>query len=265
MRTDIPFPNGDLPALLKYPVNLIEQMPACLILHGFVSCKEGDNGMHNLIANMLNELGMVTLQFDFCSCGENANHKSNYTVNQMMEEAIYVYEYLCSLDSVDGNNVLVIGHSFGCRVTSSILDRINPRGIITLNGALGDKYRIPCWFKSEMDRIQKECRTLGKSEFIDSLGNKQEIYQKFLVELEQSDAVSLIKKYNNQLLVIYGSDDPTVDPNVSIKFYESASTTNKKLVCIEGANHTFNIKTNDWTKMYECIEVIRKWLVDYYL
>ena len=264
-RINIPFVKGELPALIGYPETISAKMPAMLVMHGFVGCKEGDNDMHSRVARALNAQGIVTLQFDFCSCGENEKSKSDYNISRLLEEALCAYDFLSKLSNVDDNRIGLIGHSLGGRLAAMMVDKINVSALITLNGAHGNKYKTPWWLKEDLYRMEEECKFNGKTNFIDSTGKELELYQEFFVALEQSDPITPMLKFEGKLLVLYGDEDPTVDPRVSREFYANSSTNNKTIKCIDGGNHTFNIKTNDFTKITECINVITDWVAEEFL
>ena len=198
-KISIPFSKGDLPALIGYPEIVNEKMPAMLIMHGFVGCKEGDNGMNNRIASALNQLGIVTLQFDFCSCGENVISKSEYNISRLLEEALCAFDYLSKQTNVDGDNIGLIGHSLGGRLAAMMANKVAVKSIITLNGALGNKYRTPWWLKEDLYRMEEECKFVGKTNFIDSTGKHLELYQEFFVALERSDPITSIVTYQGNL------------------------------------------------------------------
>jgi len=259
-KTKIPFVKGDLPALLSYPETRNAKMPAMLVMHGFVGCKEGDNDMHSRISRALNEQGIVTMQFDFCSCGENESSKSEYNISRLLEEALCAYNFLSKLSIVDNNHIGLVGHSLGGRLAAMMVDKVKVSTLITLNGAHGNKYKAPWWLKEDLYRMEEECKFNGKTNFIDSTGKELELYQEFFTALEQSDPITPMSKFKGKLLVLYGNEDPTVDPRVSMEFYSNAGTKNKTIKCIEGSNHTFNIKTNDFTKITECINTIIDWV-----
>ena len=259
-KTSIPFAKGDLPAFIGYPKVVKTKMPAVMVMHGFVGCKEGDNGMHSIIAKALNELGIVTLQFDFCSCGENNVSKSEYHIARLLEEALCAYDFLAKLPNVDDECIGLVGHSLGGRLAAMMADKVDVKAIITLNGAHGNKYKAPWWLKEDLYRMEEECKFNGRTSFIDSTGKRLELYQDFFIALEQSDSITPMMNYTGKLLVVYGEEDPTVDPRVSLEFYRDAVTSNKTIIAVNGGNHTFNIKTNDFTKINECIKAITEWV-----
>lgn len=259
----IPYKNGDIPALLNYPTKS-GLTPAIMIVHGFTGSKEGDLGKFSRMAEYLNKLGFATLQFDFCGCGENESPMAFYNINRLLDECTVAYEFLLNQKNIDPNKITAIGHSLGARIVSLLCNKLNFNALVLLNGALGNKYRTPWWLKEELYRIQEECKYEGKSAFVSSGGQNLYLYQEFFTSLEKTDVDRSLKAYEKPLLIVYGTTDPSVDPRVSIETYDIAQGNVKKLVAIEDANHTFNAKTGDFTKLDECIGVVGGWLNDVY-
>jgi len=257
-QISIPFPLGEIPALINYPVGSIEA-PAVLLLHGFGGNKHGDKDMLDTMANELCQQGFVTLQIDLCSCGENTAHKQEYAFNRLVKEASFCFSWLSALPKVDATRCGILGISLGARVAVVASHKLPVHFMILLNGALGDKYRAPWFFKDRMFTMQEECRTSGKTTYTNSSGVTFDIFPIFFSDLEHSDPDNIIIDYHKSLLVVYGDQDPTVDCRVSIETFQLAQG-DKQLVVIEGADHTFNIKTDDQSKFKECCQQIYLWI-----
>ena len=101
----------------------------------------------------------------------------------------------------------------------------------------------------------------GYTVYHTSDGRSELLFSKFVEDLQiHSDA---IYNYANPILVCVGADDPTVDPQVSYSFVENCGMNNVDLLVIEKANHTFNAKTKDYTKVYELLSKMIPWLKEH--
>lgn len=254
---EIPFASTGIPARLRIPVSS-KKVPGFLLLHGFTSKKEGDGQMLELFAESLCINGYAVLQIDFCSCGNSRAPREDYTIDRMCMEAKCAFDFLRQHELVDENQCGIIAHSLGSRIASIIASE-NIAMLVLLNGALGDYYRTPIWFKGELPRMEKELNLYGKTTFLKSNQEFVELYPAFFTSLKNNDDYAL-HDYANPVLFCYGEKDPTADPQATIDAYYHSKSEKKKLLCIKEANHTFQAKTNDHTILNECIKQVIEWI-----
>ena len=104
-----------------------------------------------------------------------------------------------------------------------------------------------------------EMANLGYSLVHTSCGGVELLYQKFLDDMK--DTVNYnIKNFKNPILVEVCTDDPTLDPNISLNFIKTCHMANVDSFTVSGANHTFNVETGDFTKLNEVIGKIVPWI-----
>lgn len=245
--------NGDyyIPGVYTYP-DEGNNFKAVLLLHGLLSCKSGDGFLLNKIAERLKEEGYASLRIDFCSCGESRRSRKDYNILTLTEEAKVAYQDMLSNKLLDNNSIGVLGHSYGGIISFKIAD-LNPSCIITLNGAMNadiyDSYlKIKDQFIDE-DKHSLIPQSDGRIELM--YANFYELHEKYNKDYP---------KYNGNYLMCIGDKDIRVLPTCSKEFYDSLSDINKELVIIEDANHTFNAKTLDYTKLNELLDKIIPWL-----
>lgn len=255
----IPFRKQDLPAKFRYP-QTEQKVPAVLLVHGFDSTKEGDGRMLERLAEQLLEHGFAVLQVDFCSCGEHPSSKKEYGFIRLQQELMAAFTWLYQQPMVKQETCGVIAHSLGARVAATVCLDVPFSFMVLLNGALGNKYRTPWFFKENLYRMEQECRTNGKTYMEKADGTTIEIYQSFMIELEQSNPDDYLKQYQKSILIMYGEKDPTVDPRVSIESYELLQCKDKTLLEIPMANHTFQAKTGNYTIWNQCMDQIMAWV-----
>ncbi|MDD6467601.1 MAG: alpha/beta hydrolase [Erysipelotrichaceae bacterium] len=256
----IPFSLGNLPAKFRYPQKE-QNCPAVLMVHGFDSNKEGDGQMLELLAERLLQANIAVLQVDFCSCGDNPASKKEYCLTRLEQEVKAAFQWLLQQPMVQKDHCGIIAHSLGARVTSLVSNQLPISFLVFLNGALGDKYRTPWFLKEELYRIEEECKIQGYSNMIKGDGKTITLYQQFMLDLESSCPDDCLKQYQNSILIVYGEQDPTVDPRVSQQTYQVLTTNDKTLLPIPNANHTFQAKTGDLTIWNGCMDQILPWLL----
>ena len=65
-----------------------------LLLHGFMSYKEGDGYLFRKTAEKFAEVGIASARIDFCSMGENRYSRVHYGTEICVKEAKTAFEYL---------------------------------------------------------------------------------------------------------------------------------------------------------------------------
>ena len=246
--------NNFIPGVYTYP-DANGKYPAVLLLHGFLSCKSGDGFMLPKIAQALAENGIASLRIDFCSCGESRRSRRDYSIISLMQEARVAYKHMQDNELIDENRIAILGHSYGGMVTFKVVD-LNPKCIITLNGAMiSNLYENYLAIKNEFltDKDGYKYTFMPQSD-----GRIELIYSNFY-ELH-NEYISDFPKYDGNILMCIGANDPRILPEDGKKFFESLNNKNKELIVIDGANHTFNAKTLDYTKLNELIDKIIPWL-----
>jgi dienelactone hydrolase len=252
-RIFIPCEDHDIPMVLAYP-DTEGVFPCMLLLHGFMSYKEGDGYMFRETAKAFADAGIASARIDFCSMGENRYSRVHYGTEICVKEAKTAFEYLLTDEHIAHDRIGILGHSMGGRITF-LSSELPSKCLITFNGAVN--VTKPGELKLK-DMKEEEIKTQGYSIYQTSDGRAELLFPKF-VEGQQihSDA---IYRYTNPILVCVGADDPTLDPQVSYTFVETCGMKNVDMIVIEEANHTFNAKTGDLTKMHELLGNVVPWL-----
>lgn len=246
--------NYFIPGVYTYPDEK-RKYPAVLLLHGLLSCKSGDGFMFPKIAESLKENGIASLRIDFCSCGESRRSRRDYNILTLIKEAKVAYKHMQENELIDENRIAILGHSYGGLVTYKIAD-LKPKCIITLNGAmisnLYDGYKkIQDEFLTDKDGY--------KYTFMPQSDGRIELMYSSFYEIHNENCNGF-PKYDGNILLCIGNEDSRISPEDGKKLFASLENENKELVVIEGANHTFNAKTLDYTKLNELIAKIIPWL-----
>ena len=250
----IPFENSwGIPATFVCPQGE-GPFPAILMVHGFMTSRNGDRFMLQKIADGLCANGIASLRIDEISMGENKRSRKDYCLSAIIAEVHAAYHYLEQMKEVDSEKIGLMGHSLGGKVVLYCAD-LNPKVIVTLNGALNHNFS---------KRVVGDLLTdeTDGSRFIllhTSDGRVEMLFEKYDQDMEE-----MVKKefpqYQKDILIAYASADPTCDPINSISYFEQLDNPNKTLLCIEDCNHTFNAKTGDYTKLNELITGMNPWL-----
>lgn len=242
----------EVPMNLVYPDEKKESYPCMLLVHGFLSCKNGDGFMLKLISEALARKGIVAARIDLCSMGENLYSRTNYGMKVLLKETKASFEYLQNLPEIDADRVGLLGHSLGGR-TVFLSSKLPSRLLVSLNGAINVDQQLP------MKYNQQDFDTLGYTINHTSDGRVELLYPRFYEELKETLS-SDIYEYRNPIMVCVGTGDPTLDPNVSYNFINNCHMDNVEHIYIEGANHTFHAKTRDYTLLNQLIDQLVPWI-----
>ncbi len=246
----------DIPMVLAYPDDK-GPFPCMLLLHGFMSYKEGDGYLFRKTAEKFAEVGIASARIDFCSMGENRYSRVHYGTEICIKEAKTAFEYLQSNENILSDRIGILGHSMGGKITF-LSSTLPSKCLVTFNGAVNVEKPSQLMMKG-LD--QKEIEKQGYAIYQTSDGRSELLFPKFVEDLQiHSDA---IYKYKNPILICVGANDPTLNPHVSYDFVEKCQMQNVDMLVIDEANHTFNAKTGDYTKVYELLEKVVLWLKEY--
>jgi len=243
----------DIPMVIDYPDG-DGPFPCILLLHGFMSWKESDGYLFTKTAKALAEGGIASARIDFCSMGENRYSREHYGTEICVKEAKTSFAYLQTDPMIVSDRIGICGHSMGGRITF-LCAGLPSKCLISFNGAV--EVTVPKVIKLKFvdyDELAKN----GYSIIHTSDGRVELLFKKFLDD--SSICCDDILSYTNPVLLCVGAADPTVDPNTSYDFYHNSGLKNIDMIVIEGANHTFNAKTGDYTKVYELLDKFVPWV-----
>lgn len=240
--------NHDIPVLIEQP-DSNELYPCVIMLHGLLAYKEGDGYLLRKLSKKMNENKIMTIRFDFASMGENRYARKQYHLKTMMEETKTVFDYVTQMENVDPKRICILGHSLGGLV-ACLTASLNSRCIVALNGVLN-------WQEPEFIRTLLPFDFSKDYSIIQTSDGRQELlYKDFFTE--SIDAIEHCHFfYDKPMLVCIGDCDPTVSNSIGIQF---AKKEKKELLIIENANHTFNAKLADDSKVYELARKVNEWL-----
>jgi pimeloyl-ACP methyl ester carboxylesterase len=229
--------------------------PTVLMLHGFGSHKDEVGDMYKRLAAELVERGVASLRIDFRGWGESAGEMVDSTVGGMVEDAAAAYEYLSGLDSVDPQRIGVIGFSLG-------------GGIAVFSaGEHPDWYQSLVLWSTFGDLLEVFLVSLGQDNF-DTAATEGEVTidlgfrevtlgSGFFDSLDDYDYATEFANYTGAFLVVAGSEDGSAD---FLDWYrENAQGDLKASYLVEGADHIYNVLTEDQTNSNAVIETTADW------
>jgi len=254
----IPYEDYEIPLTIVMPDDSEGPYPCVLMLHGFLSGRNRDGRLLARIGDVLQQSGIASARMDFCSCGDSTGPRLKYGMRQMRGEISCILQKLREDPCFQRDRIGILGHSLGGRAALSCCD-LQPAFLISLNGALGSRKKLALQLAD-----RSGCLKSGRTTVHTSDGREELLYPVFFQDLEQSPEPSA-DAFHGPLLICFGGQDPTVDPEVSRKFHARCRCHGKQLLCIDGANHTFQAKTGDGSMVKEAAEEICRWLQSIYM
>ena len=124
-----------IPAIFSYSEKN-EQMPTVILCHGTGSQKNEVGNLFVELSRKLLNIGIASIRFDYAGCGESKADQTKLSFCGEVNDTKIVYQYLCTQEIVDCNNIGILGFSQGARVMAELLKDVSPiRFAISWSGA----------------------------------------------------------------------------------------------------------------------------------
>ncbi len=230
-------------------------VPAVLMLHGFASSRNEVGDMYMRLAASLAERGIASLRIDFRGWGESAGGMVDSTVSGMVEDAGLAYEYLSGLESIDSTRIGVLGFSLGGGIAVAAAGE-NPDSYksMALWSTFGNLHDI---FIEELGQDNFDTAAAEGEVTIDLGFRMVTLGSEFFTGLEDYDYQTEFANYSGALMVIAGSEDGSAE---FLDWYrENAQGAIKASYLVEGADHIYNVLTDDQTNAHAVIEATAAW------
>lgn len=244
-----------IPAVLTLPAGASadQKYPAVLMLHGTASNKdEAGNGYQDL-APLMAEQGIATLRIDFMGLGDSTADSADFSNSTAVADANAAYEFLATKDGIDSGRIGVMGWSQGG--TDALLvaaDNSGFQSVLTWAGATD----LTSILTPEM---REEAAANGFAIMTFDWREDLKLGQKWIDEVDSTDVLAETAKITAPILAIAGTADTVVLPEVADAILAAAQNDLSATHLIEGADHTFNLFTEDRSAYEELCETTISW------
>ncbi|MCU4651604.1 alpha/beta fold hydrolase [Roseibacterium sp. SDUM158016] len=238
-------PGQDVIGTLALPAG--DPAPAVLLLHGFTGSRHElmteavPEGVFARTAARLADAGYASLRIDFAGSGEATDEMSfaETTFEGQIGDALAAVEYLRGLDSIDTEDLFLIGWSQGGLVAAATAGRSDAFDAVALWNAVATPRETYSAILTE--ETVAAGLAAGPDEPVPVTLPWAEITLNgaFFQGLETLDPVAEIAPYDGPLFVAQGSLDTTVPP-ASADLYIAAHDGEEDLWTAE-MDHVFNI------------------------
>ncbi len=222
--------------------------PIVIFCHGYKGFK--DWGAWHLMAKAFAKSGFCFIKFNFSHNGGTAEHpidfpdleafgNNNYT--KELDDLHTVIDWVCNefpfKNEADTNNTNLLGHSrAGGIVTIKAEEDQRIKRVITLAGVSDYANRAP--ITGDAEQWKKEgVKYVLNGRTKQNMPHYYQFYEDFKNNEERLNIKRAVSKLNIPLLIIHGSEDPTVLVSEAHNLHHWKP--NSTLKIIEGADHVF--------------------------
>lgn len=243
MEQQVVIPAGDeqIRGVLHMPDNLsAEKHSVIVICHGFISSKVGQHRLFVKAARTFCQAGFAFLRFDYSGCGESSGEHKNITFANQLKETVAVLDFLGTYPVIDSDAVILLGHSFGGGIASTV--------------AVSDKRisRLILW-STVANPLADILGIVGKELYQQSLDGQPVHYQgfelgrQFFLSLLQIAPLETIKDFGGDVLLVHGTADvetPLANTQLFDRTLKQRPGGRHEVKLIDGADHTYS--TPQW-------------------
>ncbi len=256
VEIDVPEQDGipahTIPGVLTIPgVHEGETFPAVVMLHGTGSNKDEAGNGYVAAAPELAKNGVASLRIDFMGSGDSIFTYAHYNYTSATIDAKAAADYLAEQEGVDADKLAVMGWSQG-GTNALLAAAAHPetfKAVVTWSGALD----LSTMFE-DFDKAYAEAKKNESYEMTFDWRDSLNVGERWFKEVKETDVLKTIKGLETPLLAINGDKDDVVLPENADKI--AGAVKNGRTCLIEGADHTYNVFTEeDFKTIYKAADI----------
>lgn len=207
------------------------------------------------ISNMLMQLGIAVLSFDFTGLGNSEGEFEDTEFSSNVEDLISAYTFLSTTYQAPQ---MLIGHSLGGTAVIFAAARLDHIKAVVTIGSPSNPQHVKKLFQSDLHTIQRE----GSAEV--SIGGRNfKIGKGFLDDLENKNLTELLPEMRKAFLFLHSPQDEIVSIDNAAELYMSAHHP-KSFISLDGADHLLSEESeskyageiiSSWSKKYFPMEM----------
>ena len=242
----IPSRGAEVPATWVVPAHAPgEALPLVILIHGHGGTRHEAGGFTRLAARLA-DAGYASIRMDFPGCGDSTEPFYNNNLTNMLADIRAARDWAMDHVTIDADRVGVVGFSMGARLAALLA--ASDGGVDTMvlwapavgNGAarMVDYVGGPdAWA-----RMKATAARDGWAPFTTFWGQDQQLGAGWFRDMETSRPMDALAGYDGALLIVHGTADDVVPPEVGDAALAAAVLAESKaLVRIDGADHGFGL------------------------
>lgn len=233
-----------------------ENAPLVIFAHGFTGRKEGDDNHFIKIGEAIAKSGIAAIMIDFPGCGSSQEASTNYTLTNMENDINSAVEYMKNTYSIDENQIGIVGHSMGGRVTSEYLDNSGVKVAALLSPANGDGINGLEFLADSTDTTTLiDASRVAPWNF--------EVSADFVNQMRSSHPQSKIRSFvsgGGKIFVAYGTEDNVIGQET--KDAVKAAVASSDYHEYTGGNHNLDQYSSDSSVSTKIVDDVAQFLCD---
>lgn len=231
-----------------------EKNPNTVIImcHGFSGSSSGI--MFPKIAEELSQRFLVC-RFDFRGQGESDGDFYTSSISRKLEDLDFIISHIKT--QFNPQNIILLGHSFGCAIALLHAQKNPVQGIISLSGE-GDLQKAINYEFSKEQLQEFENKGETKYENWTYNGRMDLLGKQFLDDMKKYSTIQAVKNIKCPILYIHGTNDDVIPHSATEEMY-NLTTSEKEIILMEGVDHMFNVFSKN-PKVEDMISYVKNWL-----
>ena len=231
--------NGVLRGMIHIPDQGKAPYPGVILYHGFAGNRMEPAFLFVRFSRLLMANNIASVRFDFLGSGESDGDFEDMTFSSEIEDALDILDYFTGRPEIDRKRIFLMGLSMGGSIAGYVAGSEESKGSKSGKGA--DFKGLILWAAAgEMKELARERGSADKSlppnNPLDRKGLK--IGLDFINDIESLEIMEVTSRYRGPVLIVHGSGDETVPPEVALEYKEMLSGPTR-FISINGADHAF--------------------------
>jgi len=231
--------NSTLRGMIHIPDQGEAPYPGVILYHGFAGNRMEPSFIFVRFSRLLMANGIASVRFDFRGSGESDGDFEEMTLSSEIEDAFAILDYFTGRPEIDRQRIFLLGLSMGGSIAGYAAGSKESKGSKSGKGA-GIKGLILWAAAGEMKVLARVRSSADKSlppeNPLDRKGLKLGLG--FIDDIENLEIMKVTSRYRGPVLIVHGSDDETVPPEVALEYKKFLSGPTR-LISIYGADHAF--------------------------
>lgn len=225
--------NGVLRGMIHIPDQGKAPYPGVILYHGFAGNRMEPAFLFVRFSRLLMANNIASVRFDFLGSGESDGDFENMTFSSEIEDALDILDYFSGRPEINRQRLFLLGLSMGGSVAGYVAGSKESKGTdfkgLILWAAAGEMKDLA------RDRSSTD-KPLPTNNPLDRKGLK--IGMNFINDIENLEIMKTTSRYLGPGLIVHGSGDETVPPEVALE-YKGMFSGPTRFISIDGADHAF--------------------------